>query len=110
MPGYDVLRARARAQLAIRRVAALVGGGRGRGTACARQVRWVQADSIQAQLDSRNIVLLSNIGDALPACMHGVGDAWAQARCAELSSLPQHVVMGLQGVRRGCRAASLLNQ
>ena len=31
------------------------------------QVRWVQADAIQLQLDSHNIVLLSNIG-ALPAC------------------------------------------
>ena len=67
MPGSELcFRAWARAQLAIRRVAALVGGGRDGGTACARQVRWVQADSIQAQLDSRNIVLLSNIGDALP--------------------------------------------
>ena len=26
------------------------------------QVRWVQADAIQSQLDSHNIVLLSNIG------------------------------------------------
>ncbi len=31
------------------------------------QVRWVQADAIQAQLDSHNIVLLSNIGAPIPA-------------------------------------------